>query len=164
MIDTSHSIGRGSIVKDISTGFKNFIARGNVVDLAVAVVLGAAFGAIVKAFIDGIIGPLISLIFGKPDISSLGNFRINHTDFLVGTVLNGVLQFVLIAAAIYFVIVLPMNKLAERRKRGLVEEPQAPAEDILLLQEIRDLLASRPSPAVRNDATPGTPGATGPTY
>jgi large conductance mechanosensitive channel len=82
---------------------------------------------------------------------------------LVGTVLNGILQFLLIAAAVYFLIVLPMNKLAERRKRGLVEEPTAPAEDILLLQEIRDLLAARPNPAGHSDVAPSGPGMDRPT-
>jgi large conductance mechanosensitive channel len=163
MIGGSHFIGRGSIVKDVLTGFRSFISRGNVLDLAVAVILGAAFGAIVKAVIDGLISPLIALLFGKPDLTGVGNFRVKNTDFLVGTVLNGILQFLLIAAAVYFLIVLPMNKLAERRKRGLVEEPTAPAEDILLLQEIRDLLAARPNPASHPGAAPSSPETDGPT-
>jgi large conductance mechanosensitive channel len=103
-------------------GFRDFILRGNVVDLAVAVVIGAAFGAVITALVADIITPLIAAIFGKPDFSSL-TFTINHSKFLYGSFINAVIAFVLIAAAIYFVIVVPMNKLAERRARG-----QAPAE------------------------------------
>jgi large conductance mechanosensitive channel len=163
MIHESHFIERGSIVKDLLTGFKNFIARGNVIDLAVAVILGAAFVAIVTAVITGIINPLIAAIFGQPNLTDVWNFDVNHAHFSIGLVLNGILQFLLVATAVYFLIVVPMNKLAQRRKRGLVEEPQAPAEDILLLQEIRDLLAARPNPTVRGDAGPSTPGSAGPT-
>ena len=103
-------------------GFRDFILRGNVVDLAVAVVIGAAFGAVITAFVADIITPLIAAIFGKPDFSQL-TFTINNSKFLYGSFINAVVSFVLIAAAIYFVIVVPMNKLAERRARG-----QAPAE------------------------------------
>ncbi|PVU83471.1 large conductance mechanosensitive channel protein MscL [Cellulomonas sp. WB94] len=143
-------------MKNILNGFKDFISRGNAIDLAVAVVLGAAFGAVVTAIVTGIVTPLIAAIFGQPDLTAVGNFTLNHADFSIGLVLDGLLKFLLIAAAVYFLIVLPINSLAERRKKGLVEEPSAPSEDILLLQEIRDLLAGQSSPAIRNDATPGT--------
>jgi large conductance mechanosensitive channel len=103
-------------------GFRDFILRGNVVDLAVAVVIGAAFGAVITAFVADIITPLIAAIFGKPDFSQL-TFTINNSKFLYGSFINAVISFVLIAAAVYFVIVVPMNKVAERRARG-----QAPAE------------------------------------
>jgi large conductance mechanosensitive channel len=150
------TVTRRSAVKNVLSGFKDFISRGNAIDLAVAVVLGAAFGAVVTAIINGIITPLIAAIFGKPDLAGVGNFTVNHADFSIGLVLDGLLKFLLIAAAVYFLIVMPINKLAERRKKGLVEEPAAPPEDILLLQEIRDLLAGQTSPALRTDATPGT--------
>ena len=101
--------------------FRQFIMRGNVIDLAVAVVIGAAFGAVVTAFVADIITPLIAAIFGKTDFSSL-TFTINNSEFFYGSFLNALLSFVLIAAAIFFFVVKPMNMLAERRARGQ-EEP-----------------------------------------
>ena len=98
-------------------GFKEFILRGNVVDLAVAVVIGIAFGAMVNALVKDLITPLIAAIFGKPDFSSL-SFTINSSKFLYGEFINAVIAFVLIAAAVYFVIVVPMNALAARRAKG----------------------------------------------
>ncbi len=98
-------------------GFRDFIMRGNVVDLAVAVVIGAAFGAVVKAFVDNIITPLIAAIFGKPDFGSLA-FTINGSHFTYGLFINALVAFVLVAAAIYFFVVVPLNKVAERRARG----------------------------------------------
>ena len=91
---------------DHAEGFKQFILRGNVVDLAVAVVIGAAFGAVVTAFVADIITPLIAAIFGKPDFSTL-TFTINHSTFLYGSFINAVVAFVLIAAAVYFAVVVP---------------------------------------------------------
>ena len=150
-------------MKNVLNWFKDFIARGNAIDLAVAVVLGTAFGAVVTAIVTGIITPLIAALFDKPDLTGVGNFTWNNADFSIGLVLDGLLKFLLIAAAVYFLIVMPINKLAERRKKGLVEEPSAPSENILLLQEIRDLLAGQTSPAVRNDAGPGTTAGPAPT-
>jgi large conductance mechanosensitive channel len=98
-------------------GFKEFILRGNVVDLAVAVVIGVAFGAVVTAFVAGILTPLVAAIFGRPDFSGL-TFTVNHSKFLYGSFFNAVISFILISAAIYFVVVMPLNKLAERRARG----------------------------------------------
>jgi large conductance mechanosensitive channel len=98
-------------------GFKEFILRGNVVDLAVAVVIGAAFGAVVAAFVKDLITPLIAAIFGKPDFSAL-SFTVNKSQFFYGSFINAVISFVLIAAAVYFVIVVPMNAMAARRARG----------------------------------------------
>lgn len=103
-------------------GFREFILRGNVIDLAVAVVIGAAFGAVVTAFVADLITPLIAAIAGKPDFSRL-TFTINHSTFLYGSFVNAVVSFLLIAAAIYFVVVVPVNRINERRARG-----QAPAE------------------------------------
>jgi large conductance mechanosensitive channel len=136
----------------VLSGFKDFISRGNVVELAVAVAVGAAFTAVITAVVNGFINPLIAAIFGKPDLTKVWTFEINHSVFSIGLILDALLKFLLTAAAIYFVIVLPMNALAARRKRGEEPEPAAPAEDVLLLQEIRDLLAHRVSLAVENDA------------
>ncbi|MEO7234975.1 MAG: large conductance mechanosensitive channel protein MscL [Lapillicoccus sp.] len=121
-------------------GFKDFLSRGNVVDLAVAVVIGAAFAAIVKALVDNIINPLIAAIFGQPDISGVGNFAINGANFSIGAVLQAILNFIFVAAAVYFVIITPMNRLAAMRKQGVEPEPEAPSEEVLLLAQIRDLL------------------------
>ena len=101
-------------------GFKEFILRGNVVDLAVAVVIGTAFGAVVAAFVADVITPLIAAIFGKPDFGSL-MFTINHSTFKYGLFINALIAFVLVAAAVYFAIVVPMNAVAARRAKG--EDP-----------------------------------------
>lgn len=124
-------------------GFKDFVMRGNVVDLAVAVVIGAALGAVVTSIVDSIITPLLAALGGVEDVSKLWTFEVNEAIFSIGAVLGAILNFLFIAAAVYFVIVMPMNRLAERRKKGVEPEPAAPSEDILLLQEIRDLLAAR---------------------
>ena len=94
-------------------GFKAFIMRGNVVDLAVAVVIGAAFGAIVTALVKDLITPLIAAIFGKPDFSAL-TFEINSSRFLYGDFINSVIAFLLVAAAIYFFVVVPMQRLTPK--------------------------------------------------
>ena len=104
------------------TGFRNFILRGNVVDLAVGVVIGAAFGTVVDKLVKDLITPLIAAIVGKPDFSALG-FEVNGTKFPVGDFINAVVAFVLVAAAIYFFVVLPVNGLMARVKRG-----EAPAD------------------------------------
>jgi large conductance mechanosensitive channel len=98
-------------------GFRDFILRGNVVDLAVAVVIGAAFGAVVKSFVDDILMQIIAAIFGQPNFSSL-TFEIGKGVIKYGSFLNAVISFLLIAAAIYFFVVVPLNKLAERRAKG----------------------------------------------
>ena len=126
-------------------GFKEFILRGNVVDLAVAVVIGAAFGAVVKALVADIITPVIAAIGGQPDFSSL-KFTINKSTFQYGDFINAVITFLIIAAAIYFIVVVPLNAIAERRARRLAagepdDEPKG--EDIALLEQIRDLLANK---------------------
>src|SRR3954471_23671788 len=98
-------------------GFREFVVRGNVIDLAVAVVIGAAFGAVIAAFVKDLITPLIGAFIGKPDFSALG-VTINGSRLLVGDFLNAVISFLLIAGAVYVFIVAPTNALAERRKRG----------------------------------------------
>jgi large conductance mechanosensitive channel len=123
--------------------FRDFLMRGNIVALAVAFVIGAAFTAVVTALVDGIVMPLIAMIIGKPDFNDL-TFSINSAVFKYGTVLTALVTFLAIAAVVFFLVVKPMNMIAARRKRGIEPEPEKPSEDILLLTEIRDLLARRP--------------------
>ncbi|GAA5161249.1 large-conductance mechanosensitive channel protein MscL [Amycolatopsis dongchuanensis] len=134
-------------------GFKDFLMRGNVVDLAVAVVMGTAFTAIVTAFTNGLIKPLINTIGGTDAAKGLG-FNIlgdNDSTFLdFGGVINAVINFALIAAVVYFVIVLPVKKIQERRKRGQEPGPAEPT-DVELLIEIRDLLREQRGPQNEND-------------
>ncbi|MCI7550845.1 MAG: large conductance mechanosensitive channel protein MscL [Actinomycetaceae bacterium] len=118
-------------------GFKEFISRGNVIDLAVGVIMGSAFAPIVSTLTDNVIMALIAAIFGKPNFDQVGAFTLNGAEILPGTVITAVINFLLIAAAVYVCIVIPMNKL--RRK----EDVPAPSDDVLLLQEIRDILASK---------------------
>ena len=94
-------------------GFGKFLMRGNVVDLAVAVVIGAAFGAVVTALVKDLITPLIAAIFGKPDFSNLA-FHINRSTFTYGDFINAVVNFILVAFAIYFFVVTPMNSITTR--------------------------------------------------
>ena len=98
-------------------GFKKFLFRGNVVDLAVAVVIGAAFGAVVTSLVTNVFTPLIAAVGGKPDFSNL-SVTINHSKIMYGSFLNALISFVMIAAAVYFFIVAPMNAFLERRKKG----------------------------------------------
>ncbi len=98
-------------------GFKQFILRGNVLDLAVAVVMGAAFGAVVTALVKDLITPLIAAIVGKPDFSAI-EFTVSGSKFPIGDFINALVSFILIAAAVYFFIVLPMNTLLARMRRG----------------------------------------------
>ncbi|MCL3861251.1 large conductance mechanosensitive channel protein MscL [Actinotalea sp. K2] len=131
------------------SGFKTFVMRGNVVDLAVAVVIGAAFSRVVDALVQGLINPLIAALFGQADLSEVWAVQLGsepEPTLRFGLLLDAALQFLLVAAAIYFLIVLPLNTLAARRKAGVEPEPAAPAEDVLLLTEIRDLLAARREP------------------
>jgi large conductance mechanosensitive channel len=98
-------------------GFKQFILRGNVLDLAVAVVIGAAFGAVVASFVTNILTPLIAAIVGKPDFSAL-NFTVNGAVISYGTFLNALIAFLLVAAAVYFFMVAPMNAWKARAARN----------------------------------------------
>jgi large conductance mechanosensitive channel len=95
--------------------FKTFLLRGNVVDLAVGVVIGSAFGAVVTALVSDLITPIIAAIGGEPDFSSL-DFTINDSRFLYGHFLNAVISFLVIATAVFFLVVVPVNKLMERFK------------------------------------------------
>jgi large conductance mechanosensitive channel len=121
--------------------FKAFLLRGNVVDLAVAVVIGTAFTAVVSTFVVALLTPLVAALFGKPDFSEL-TFTINDSRFRYGTFINSVITFLSVAAALFFLVVKPMNMLAARRRRG-DEPPPEPTEDILILRDIRELLRDR---------------------
>jgi large conductance mechanosensitive channel len=104
-------------------GFRQFILRGNVLDLAVAVVMGAAFGAVVTALVKDLLTPFIAAIIGKPDFSNVA-FTINGSKFPIGDFINALISFLLIGAAVYFLVVLPVNTLLARIKRG--EAPPDP--------------------------------------
>lgn len=129
-------------------GFRDFILRGNVVELAVAVVIGTAFTAIVTAFTDHLINPLIASV-GDADVSGLGFHVIpaNEATFLdFGAVITAAINFLIIAAVVYFILVMPMNKLNEalQARKGVTEEKEEPASlEANLLEEIRDLLKER---------------------
>lgn len=98
-------------------GFRQFVLRGNVLDLSVAVVIGAAFGAMVTALVKDLITPLIAAAVGKPDFSAI-TFTVNGSRFLIGDFMNAIVAFLLIAAAVYFFVVLPMNAVVARQRRG----------------------------------------------
>ncbi|GAA2680592.1 large conductance mechanosensitive channel [Actinosynnema pretiosum] len=125
-------------------GFKDFLMRGNVIDLAVAVVIGAAFGSIVTAFTNNLINPLVALVGGMENpvgfAVQLGASPKTTMDF--GALVTAVMNFVIIAAVVYFVFVMPMNKIKERRERGQEVGPSEPT-DVELLKEIRDLLVAQ---------------------
>jgi len=104
-------------------GFKQFLMRGNVVDLAVAVVIGGVFGTVVKALVDDLIMPIVAAFVGKPDFSAV-KFAVNGSLFKVGDFINAVVAFVLVAAAVYFFVVAPMNAIMSRMRRG--EAPPDP--------------------------------------
>ena len=104
-------------------GFRQFLLRGNVIDLAVAVVIGGAFGAVVTALVKDLITPLIAAIVGKPDFSAI-TFAINGSQFPIGDFINALVSFLLIATAVYFFIVVPMNAFIARMRRG--EAPPDP--------------------------------------
>jgi large conductance mechanosensitive channel len=139
--------------------FKEFISRGNVIDLAVAVVIGAAFTQIVNALVEGVINPLIGALFDF-DFSTWDS-TINGNDIEWGLVVDAAINFLLVALAVFFFIVKPMNVLATRRRRG--EEPvkeEELSDEAVLLSEIRDLLrqqGGRPPTGPGPAPTPGSP-------
>ncbi|MCM3921372.1 large conductance mechanosensitive channel protein MscL [Frankia sp. AiPs1] len=125
-------------------GFKQFLMRGNVVDLAVAVVIGTAFTAVVTSLVKTIFTPLIAAIFGKPDFSAL-TFTLNGSVFRYGEFINSVIAFLSVATVIYFVVVLPLKTINDRRARGQLPPEADPVltDEARLLTEIRDLLTER---------------------
>ncbi|MCU1496896.1 MAG: large conductance mechanosensitive channel protein [Acidimicrobiales bacterium] len=122
--------------------FKAFLFRGNVVDLAVAVVIGTAFTAIVSAITTGLLTPLVGIVFSR-DFTKM-TFVVNGSTFSYGLVINALIRFVCIAAVLFFLVVKPMQALAARRTAGEpADDTPAPSDEALLLAEIRDLLRAR---------------------
>jgi large conductance mechanosensitive channel len=111
--------------KGLFSDFKKFLLRGNVVDLAVAVVIGTAFTAVVKALVSDLLTPIIALIFGKPNFGAL-TFTINHSRFQYGDFINNLLAFITIAAAVFFLVVAPINALLARRAQADPDEKECP--------------------------------------
>lgn len=109
-------------MKSVGQEFKEFLLRGNVIDLAVAVVIGAAFGAVVTAFVENLITPLIAAIGGQPNFAEI-DFTINDSTFGIGLFLNALISFVIIAAVIFFFVVKPVNLLIERARREPTPDP-----------------------------------------
>ena len=141
-------------------GFRDFILRGNVIELAVAVVIGTAFNSVVTSFTKSFIEPLIRVISGGKQVSGRIHLTGKGADAVFidyGAFINAILTFLITAAVVYFVFVYPMNKLAERRKRGEEPEPEAPSDEVRLLTEIRDALVSGDGRAGVGAGTPVRP-------
>jgi large conductance mechanosensitive channel len=123
--------------------FRSFLMRGNIVELAVAVVIGAAFGALVTSFVADLVTPIIAAIVGKPDFSDL-TFTINDSVFRYGSFLNALIAFISIAAAVFFFVVKPIDAL--QRARGIEKPEDGRSDEAVLLEEIRDLLKTSGAP------------------
>lgn len=129
-------------------GFRDFIMRGNVVELAIAVVIGTAFAAVVNTFVSAIVKPVISAFPGA-SVNGWG-FHLRGGDLAkptfidIASIINAIIVFLITAAVVYFILVVPITRMQERRARGATPEPEAVPEDILLLRQIRDALGARP--------------------
>jgi large conductance mechanosensitive channel len=124
-------------------GFRDFLMRGNVVDLAVAVIIGAAFGGVVSAFADDFVGGIIGAIGGSPDFSGAGA-EVNGSKIIWGSTITALINFLIVAAVIYFLIVVPMARLQSRIRGGDADvATPAPSDEAVLLTEIRDLLSAQ---------------------
>ena len=126
-------------------GFKEFILRGNAIDLAVGVIIGAAFSNVVTALVNGLISPLIAALFGQPSFDALGNFTLGAGEFALGSIITVVVNFILVAIALYFCIIVPMNYLARvgHRKAKDPEPAEATPSEVEVLQRIERLLAEQ---------------------
>jgi large conductance mechanosensitive channel len=122
--------------------FRDFLLRGNIVELAVAIVIGTAFALLVRSLNDNLLTPAIAMIGGKPDFGGL-YFTINGAVFRYGAFLTDLITFVLTAVAVFFFVVRPINTLTARRRRNEVVPPPETPEEIELLREIRDALRAR---------------------
>jgi large conductance mechanosensitive channel len=129
-------------------GFRDFMMRGNVVDLAIAVVIGTAFAAVINTFVSSIIKPIINAFPGASTngwgFHLRGGSLRDSTFVNISNIINAIIVFVITAAVVYFLVVVPMLKLQELRARGVTPEPEAVPEDTLLLRQIRDALGARP--------------------
>lgn len=139
-------------------GFKDFLLRGNIVDLAVAFVIGAAFAKVVDTVVGNIINPLLAAIVSGPSLGFGPTLRAGNSKTFMdfGGIISQIVVFVITAAVVYFIVVVPMNRLMSMRKKGVEPEPEAPSEDVLLLTEIRDLLRGQ-SLEGRTDLPPVAP-------
>ncbi|WP_454930124.1 large conductance mechanosensitive channel protein MscL [Actinomyces sp.] len=122
-------------------GFKEFIARGNVVEMAVGIIIGNAFKDIVDKLVANILNPAIGAIFGKPDFTKSFILQIGDSQILFGALLTAIINFLLIAFAVYLFIIVPMNYFAKLRKKNEDDTPKEVSEEVQLLTEIRDALA-----------------------
>ncbi|NAZ86149.1 large conductance mechanosensitive channel protein MscL [Kineococcus indalonis] len=148
------------------TGFRDFVLRGNVIDLAVAVVIGAAFTGVVNAVVRGFVEPLIAAIGGAPNLQDTwvvplrrvtdADGTVHEVGLQLGTVAGAALNFLIVSAVVYFLIVTPLNRLLALRKQEEAPESTAPSEDVRLLTEIRDLLAEQRGSARPGTAAPGS--------
>ncbi len=123
-------------------GFQKFLLRGNLVDLAVGVLIGAAFGKLVDSFASGLILPIVGIFGGVPDFTAL-TFTVNGSIFKYGAFLTSLLSFILTAAIIYFFVIIPVNHLMERFKRQEKEAVSEPSNEEKLLAEIRDAIKGK---------------------
>lgn len=134
-------------MRSVIKGFRDFVMRGNVIDLAVGIVIGAAFTALITQFSNSFVNPIIKRLSGGREFA--GKINIGNGQALDwGAFVNAVIIFLITAAVLYFFFVMPMNKLEERRHRGEVPPPKAPSEEVQLLTQIRDALV-RGAPAGR---------------
>lgn len=122
--------------------FKAFVMKGNVVDLAVAVIMGAAFGAVITSLVKDVFTPLIAAAVGQPDFGGLA-WNVGGSAIMYGAFLNALIAFILVAAAVFFFLVKPMTMMVERMNRNQTAPPAVTPEDVELLREIRDLLKVR---------------------
>jgi large conductance mechanosensitive channel len=136
-------------MKSLLTEFKEFLNKGNFIDLAVAVVIGSAVLGVVTAIVDGLINPLIAAVFGKNNIAEVGSFTINNSQFTIGIILDALINFVAVCLVI-FVLLKGYNKMMKR------EGPNKPAPAITndLLTEIRDLMKAQQQPGNGSGSTP----------
>ena len=139
-------------------GFRDFIMRGNVIDLAVGVVIGSAFNTLVTKFTEAFLTPLIRVFGGGG--ARKGVFKLHGVEFDWASALNALISFLITAAVLYFLVVVPMNALAKRRAKGEEPPPEAPSEEVRLLTEIRDALVSQgavPHPRAEQQPATDTP-------
>lgn len=151
-------------------GFKKFIARGNMVDMAVGVVMGGAVTAVVNAIVEGVLNPFIAMIFGKPNMDGLLAFTVNNSTVSFGKVLGSLINFLIIAIAVYFCIVVPINKLRDMSEKAMAKLKKGGDEDVaasqpdlspeeqtvILLQDIRNSLAAQQAAASASVSTPAS--------
>jgi large conductance mechanosensitive channel len=122
--------------------FRDFLMRGNIIELAIAFIMAAAFVPVVTSLVDGVILPFIAAIFGEPNFDNIG-FDVGDARVQIGLFISAVINFILIAVAVFFFIVKPVQMIKDRQKAG-EEPPPEPTEEVVLLTEIRDALRNRP--------------------